>query len=219
VGLREEKKQRTRLRILATAEAMFRKRGFEATLMREITARLRLSPQTLYNYFPSKQSLLTAIFAQRLRGMAIATDRLRVEVLESDAAPGDPVDRFLELVRRGLRALAEDRDFMRVVYLNAMAVRGAAAVGGGRADADFEAEQAANHRALERIFGGMQQSGRLRADVAPGEIAELYVLVFSDRVTRWLAAGDGDCEDLEARVLGSLEILFRGLRADPENRV
>jgi AcrR family transcriptional regulator len=215
MGLREEKKQRTRLRILATAEAMFRKRGFEATLMREIAARLRISPQTLYNYFPAKESLLTAIFAQRLRDMAVAAERLRVEVLESDIASGDSVDRFLDIVRQGLRALDDDRGFMRMVYLNAMAVRGAVAAGTARGDADFEAAQAANDRVLERIFGGMQHAGRLRADVAPREIAELYVLLFSDRVTRWLASGDGDVEDLENRVIGSLGILFRGLGASP----
>ena len=214
MGLREEKKQRTRMQVLEVAEAMFRERGFEGTPMREIAAQIRLSPQTVYNYFPSKEALLTAIFARRMLGMAEAAERLRTTFLASDEPPGDSVERFLQLVRWGLRALDQDRDFMRVVYLHAMAVRGAVvASGASRGDQMLIAEQEANYAVLERIFDGMQEAGALRTDVAPREIAELYVLIFSDRVTRWLAAGDSDVEALEAAVIGSLEILLRGVRA------
>jgi AcrR family transcriptional regulator len=181
--------------------------------MRELAARLRLSPQTLYNYFPSKEALLTAIFAQRMRGMAAAAERLRVEFLAADGAEADPTERFLELVRWGLRGLAEDRDFMRVVYLHALAVRGGAWAGpDSRADEALQAEQEANDAVLARIFEDMQESGVLRSEIEPRELTELYVLVFSDRVARWLASESNDVAELERRVIGGLEILFRGAR-------
>lgn len=214
MGLREDKKQRTRIRILETAEAMFRERGYPETPIREIAERLELSPQTLYNYFPSKEGILTAIFAERQKRMAVAAEDLLERYLERPDAPGSRVERFLHMVRWGLRGLAQDREFMKLVYLHAYAVRGGALAAEGRKAArDLLEPQAANNRVVDRMFESMQKAGELRTDLEPREMTELYVVVFSDRVARWLASDDTDVERLEAAVIGSLEILFRGLRA------
>ena len=52
-----------------------------------------------------------------------------------------------------------------------------------------------------------------RTDLPPREMTELYMLMFTDRVACWLASDDTDVANLESSVIGSLEILFRGLRA------
>jgi AcrR family transcriptional regulator len=214
MGLREEKKQRTRQQILETAERLFRDKGYAETPIREIASRLELSPQTLYNYFPSKEGILTAIFAQRMRRMAVAADEMRARYLEAEDAPGTRVERFLHMIRWGLRAMAEDRAFMGVLFLNARAVRGGAVVPAGQLAArDLVAPQEANNLAVDRMFESMQEAGELRADVPPRRMTELYVLIFSDRVACWLASEDEDPMNLEHSVIVDLEILFRGLRA------
>ncbi len=63
------------------------------------------------------------------------------------------------------------------------------------------------------MFESMQKAGELRTDMPPRRMTELYVLIFSDRVTRWLASDDTDPVNLEDSVIVNLEILFRGLRA------
>ncbi len=214
MGLREAKKQRTRLQILETAEALFREQGYPETPIRQIAAALELSPQTLYNYFPSKEGILTAIFAERMRGMAVAAEQMRKGYLESEDSPGNQVERIHHMIRWGLRALAEDRDFMRLVYLHVYALRGGGFTpAGARAERDLVEPREANKLAVDRMFESMQKAGELRTDVPPREMTELYMLIFTDRVACWLASDDTDVANLESSVIGSLEILFRGLRA------
>lgn len=214
MGLREDKKERTRLRILEVAEAMFRADGYEPTTIRQIADRLELSPQTLYNYFPSKEGLLTAIFAERQKRMAVAARDLTHRFLDAPDASGTRVERFLHMIRWGLRGLADDREFMKLLFLHALAIRGGArSPAGERAARDLVAPLEANSIALDGMFASMQKVGELRTDVEPREMTELYMLIFSDRVSRWLASDDTDVDHLESAVIGSLEILFRGLRA------
>ena len=47
MGLRQDKKDRTRAAILSAAEDSFRSQGFEATRMRDIAQRVQVSVQTL----------------------------------------------------------------------------------------------------------------------------------------------------------------------------
>ncbi len=217
MGLRTSKKEKTRNEILATAEGLFRTRGFAETSIRTIARTVPVSVQTLYNYFPSKEGILAAIATERFRSMAEAAERIRFEYLESDEAEGTPVERFLHLIRWGLRALADDRDFMRLVFLNACDVLfgppstktsvGIAAELGDR--------QQDNQAAVTRMFEGMQKSGVLRDDVSAGEMCELYMLIYRERVTRWCRDPDGEVAALEDSVIGALAILMRGLQSNP----
>jgi AcrR family transcriptional regulator len=57
-GLREHKKRLTRQRISDVATGMFMSRGFEAVTVAEIAAAADVSEKTVYNYFPTKESLV-----------------------------------------------------------------------------------------------------------------------------------------------------------------
>ena len=113
MGLRESKKDRTRAEILAAAEDAFRTQGFGATRVRDIAERVPVSVQTLYNYFPSKEKVLVGIIAERFGRLAGAADEMRRRFLEPEDAAGSMVDRFLHLIRWGLRALDADREFLK----------------------------------------------------------------------------------------------------------
>jgi AcrR family transcriptional regulator len=58
-GLRELKKARTRLHIAETAARLFAERGFEKVAVSEIARAAEVAEQTLYNYFPTKEQLVT----------------------------------------------------------------------------------------------------------------------------------------------------------------
>lgn len=58
VGLRERKKRAMREHLSDTATAMFLERGFDQVLVTEIAAACGVSEKTVYNYFPTKESLL-----------------------------------------------------------------------------------------------------------------------------------------------------------------
>jgi AcrR family transcriptional regulator len=57
-GLRERKKRLTRQRISDIATAMFAARGFDNVRVAEVAERAGVSEKTVYNYFPTKESLV-----------------------------------------------------------------------------------------------------------------------------------------------------------------
>jgi AcrR family transcriptional regulator len=57
-GLRERKKRLTRQRISDTATALFLERGFSEVTVAEVAAACDVSEKTVFNYFPTKESLL-----------------------------------------------------------------------------------------------------------------------------------------------------------------
>jgi len=57
-GLRERRKRATRQMLIDTATEMFLKHGFEAVTVAEIAEVCDVSPTTVFNYFPTKESLV-----------------------------------------------------------------------------------------------------------------------------------------------------------------
>jgi AcrR family transcriptional regulator len=83
-GLRERKKRLTRQLISDTATEMFLERGFDEVRISEIAVACEVSEKTIYNYFPTKESLVLD------REESIAAD-IRW-ALGPDAAGMSPVD-------------------------------------------------------------------------------------------------------------------------------
>ena len=58
-GLRERKKERTRRLIADTAARLFAERGYEQVAVRDVAEEAEVAEQTVYNYFPTKEQLVT----------------------------------------------------------------------------------------------------------------------------------------------------------------
>jgi AcrR family transcriptional regulator len=58
-GLRDLKKARTRRLIADTAARLFAERGYEHVAVSEVAREAEVAEQTVYNYFPSKEQLVT----------------------------------------------------------------------------------------------------------------------------------------------------------------
>jgi AcrR family transcriptional regulator len=66
-GLRERKKRRVRQKISNVATAMFLVHGFDSVTVAQIAAACEVSEQTVFNYFPTKESM----FLDRSEALAI----------------------------------------------------------------------------------------------------------------------------------------------------
>ena len=71
-GLRERKRRLTRHLIADAATAMFASRGFDAVRVSEIADRVNVSMKTLYNYFPTKESMVLDDADELIEGLAAA---------------------------------------------------------------------------------------------------------------------------------------------------
>src|ERR1700675_696815 len=58
-GLRELKKARTRQQIADTAARLFAERGYENVAVTDVAREAEVAEQTVYNYFPTKEQLVT----------------------------------------------------------------------------------------------------------------------------------------------------------------
>ncbi len=59
-GLRERKKERTRVQVIETAIDLFLKNGYEQTTLDEVLGAVEISRRTFFRYFESKEDLLIA---------------------------------------------------------------------------------------------------------------------------------------------------------------
>lgn len=115
-GKREQTKARNRAVILDAARAVFVEIGYDAATIRDIVARTDLAPGTFYNYFPDKQSVLTAITSE---ATAIGSRRIREARANAESLE--------ELAYNGYRAyfefIASDRMMFELLRRNISALR------------------------------------------------------------------------------------------------
>jgi AcrR family transcriptional regulator len=70
-------------RVLETVDCLFYRDGIRAVGMDKITAEIGISKRTLYDYFPSKDRLITAYLARRLIPISISERPAEEQILES----------------------------------------------------------------------------------------------------------------------------------------
>jgi AcrR family transcriptional regulator len=94
-GLRERKKRLTRQQLSDVATQMFLERGFDAVRVSEVAAACGVSEKTVFNYFPTKESLIL----DRLEATVTA---LRAGLADPGVAP---VEAALAILDRELGAM------------------------------------------------------------------------------------------------------------------
>ncbi|MEU4559379.1 TetR family transcriptional regulator [Actinoplanes sp. NPDC023936] len=114
MGLRDEKKQATRTAIADTALSLFLSSGFDRVTVSDVARAARVSVNTVFNYFPTKEDLFFDRQADVVQRLARAA---------AGCAPGESVVEavhraFLDAVSRNDPTLGIDSDvvaFWRVV--------------------------------------------------------------------------------------------------------
>jgi AcrR family transcriptional regulator len=110
LGLRERKKQRTRLLISETARQLFAERGFNAVSVAEIARAAEVSEATVFNYFPTKEDLV-------FQGMEAFEEQLLAAIRERPA--GESVlQAFGQFVAQPRGLLAAEDQASRESFIN-----------------------------------------------------------------------------------------------------
>ena len=101
----EQAKQETRQRILATAAELFTGKGFEESTTREIALAAGLASGTMFNYFPSKETLAMPMVTEALR---LGTEDCR----RRRTGREDLIEELFLFIASGLRQLRPLRPFL-----------------------------------------------------------------------------------------------------------
>ncbi|MBW2273486.1 MAG: TetR/AcrR family transcriptional regulator [Deltaproteobacteria bacterium] len=198
MGLREIKKRRVRDQIIESAIALFRERGFDATPVREIAAAAEISDATFFNYFATKDAVLSSWVHA---------------LLEPDAAAFASADAYRSLrpplrgwVRDLARRIEEDRELMVAAWsrLRVVATPSGSAARAGEAGAS----------PLVAAFREAQGRGEVRADLPAEQLARLLRAALACSAGEWLCgeSGAADSGSLDRCLLQSLDLVLDGGR-------
>ncbi|MFF7476931.1 TetR family transcriptional regulator [Streptomyces sp. NPDC008092] len=102
-GLRERKKRLMRQRLSDTATEMFLERGFDDVRVAEIAQACDVSEKTVFNYFPTKESLLLDLGETTMAA-------LRTDLALPDRGPVDAVLRILSDELHGMTSWIAAQD-------------------------------------------------------------------------------------------------------------
>jgi AcrR family transcriptional regulator len=150
-GLRERKKRLMRQRLSDTATEMFVERGFDAVRVAEIAEACGVSEKTVFNYFPTKESLV-------LDRWDVTMAALRTGLAAVDVPP----------VQAALRILADELGAM-TAWLGAQADPAGAVTQVQRFGALLEATpalRAHQHDMTDRLVGVAAEVLAVRADLS-----------------------------------------------------
>jgi len=92
ISRRERKKEETRQRLLSVSLELFHEQGYSATTVEDITERADVAKGTFFNYFPSKEALLSELSVWGIEKLQTALD-------VSNGAPQSPIARIKLLMR------------------------------------------------------------------------------------------------------------------------
>jgi AcrR family transcriptional regulator len=111
LGLRERKKQATAERLYRTALNLFSERGYDATTVEEIAQAAEVAKGTFFNYFPTKDAVLSYAGHLQMR-------RVHEAMAADHGFERRPVHEQLTLIFETLAAgVQDDREAMSVVAL------------------------------------------------------------------------------------------------------
>lgn len=107
IRVSEEARERTRIRLLESAADAFARDGLDGANVNAISLAAGLAKGTVYNYFPSKEALFSAVVA----------DACRRAVAEADdaSAAGGTADRLRALLAADVAWAREHEPFARVL--------------------------------------------------------------------------------------------------------
>jgi AcrR family transcriptional regulator len=180
--------------LLDVAVALFNERGYDATSMEELAARLGITKSAIYHHVPSKVELLRLALDRALDALFAVTG-------EPQAVGGRAIDRLEHVVRGSVRVLAAELPFVTLL----LRVRG---------NSPVEEAALGRRREFDRVVTDLvraaEEEGDVRPDVDPAVTSRLLFGTVNS-LTEWYRPGGSLSADALADAL--VATTFEGLRA------
>ena len=197
LGRRERRKEETRKQIFQAAMKLFGKKGVFATTVEEITEAADVGKGTFFNYFPSKEAILSALAERQLGVINTAVERAQTAesvrpVLKDMCRELSSVPGRSQILLRSLLGMVLSNKFM------------------------FELFQSVLSKGRERvvlIVERGQHLGEIRRDIPATIIARCLQQVAFGTNFIWAASPASDLTEWHET---SMDLLWRGIASRPE---
>jgi AcrR family transcriptional regulator len=181
--------ERNRQLVLTAAREVFAEHGLQAP-MNEVARRAGVGIATLYRRFPTRDDLITATFAGKMKAYADAIDEALRDI--------DPWRGFCRYIERVCAMQAGDHGFTHVLTMTFPTAKA------------FEADRNRAYDAFVELIAAAKRTGRLRDDFCPQDL--VLVLMANAGVV----SGTGDSSpDAWRRIVAYLLQSFSAVHAEP----
>src|SRR5215472_12886136 len=197
LGRRERRKEETRKEIFQAAMKLFEKKGIFSTTVEEITEAADVGKGTFFNYFPSKEAILSAMAERQMGVIQRAAEKAK------NAPSVRPIlqEMIKELSTAPGRSQIMLRSLLSMVLSNKMLFE------------IFSRVLQEGRKRLAAIIERGQQIGEVRRDIPANELARcLHQSAFGTSFI-WAISPPSDLMAWQER---SLELFWRGIAANPE---
>ena len=203
--------EKTRTRILASALALFAKKGYEHTTFTDIAARLKMTKGAVYWHFESKQALLLALLDEMLAKFRRQTERLLPPGETSFEGLAFPVVADM-MVRNAVQIVSDAKGTAFFLLVHEQVQWADVSM------ADVRSELMRNKRfgpwaAFKTAVENEMRAGRVREDVDPVQVASVCVAIFDGivhaRIARLLQC------DMEDTLRKSYAAVWRSMAVAP----
>jgi AcrR family transcriptional regulator len=197
-GLRERNKAAKLQKISRAARALFIRRGYDATTLRQIAAKADVGLGTLFSYATDKRDLLFLIINDDIEAMnrhAFAD------------APGDGplLERLVEIFRCFFEFFGQQPNLSRIV-LKELTFYAA-----GPQAQRFQRGRAEVLARLADVVHAAQRAGHIGSGEDPGEIASTVFSIYAAEIRQWLGRAKPDLEQGLAALRRHFRLLIAGL--------
>jgi AcrR family transcriptional regulator len=192
--------QETRERILASAAAVFGRKGFERSTLDEVAADAGMTKGAIYWHFKSKNDLFFALLDQRFQ---LHTSPLKVDLAALLSGGQEPMAGMMDMFSTGMRRCVDDPAWARL-YLECLSL--------GRNEEVRERLSAFYEQVWEvsaHFTRELQAQGLASADTDPETAAVFWTALFDGLVLAWLIKG-GQLE-LDRLLPEIFHMLWRGI--------
>ena len=203
--------EKTRTRILASALALFARKGYEHTTFTDVAARLKMTKGAVYWHFESKQALLLALVDEMLAKFHRQISELLPPGETSFEGLSFPVVADM-MVRNALRILEDPKGTAFFLLIHEQIKWADVSM------ADVRSELMRNKRfgpwaAFKTAVENEMRAGRVREDVDPVQVASVCVAIFDGivhaRIARLLQC------DMEDTLRKSYAAVWRSMAVAP----
>lgn len=190
---RERHRAATRDRLLHEALRLFAERGYLETTVEDITEAADVGKGTFFNYFATKEHVLTTFGDERVAVIERAAEEAR-----RTKGPVLPVIKNLATYLAGLSA--ESPALLRTIY--------AANAACAPVRAEMQKRIHAARRLMTEMFTIAQQRGEIRVELSAQELARLTQLVFHGVTLAWALSPDAGLLETTEAVWGLITPAF-----------